>query len=62
MCGQLHQTMPGSGVRSHHLAQEPPILRFASRSIAAKAMGCSYSKRSAASTSTPPSRKTVVTM
>ena len=62
MCGQLHQTTPGSGVFSHHLSHEPPMMRLASRSIALNASGSSYSKRSASSTSTPPRRNTVVTM
>ena len=62
MCGQLHHTMPGSGVLSHQYCQHPPMMRFASRSTAAKRSGSSYWKRSAASVSTPPIRDKVETM
>ena len=62
MCGQLHQTTPGSGVFSHQCAQLPPISRLISLSSAAKRAGSSRSKRSAASVSTLPRRNTVVMM
>src|SRR3990172_6731897 len=60
MWGQLHQTIPGSGVLSHHLSQEPPRISFALLSTSAYFSGDSYSKASAASVSTPPRRNTVV--
>lgn len=61
MCGQLHQTTPGTGVLSHHSSQAPPSIRLILRLMARASRGFSCSKRSAAAVSTPPSRKTRVT-
>ena len=38
MCGQLHHTTPGSGVFSHQLSQEPPMMRLASLSSACEGL------------------------
>src|SRR5437016_3391158 len=62
MCGQLHQTMPGSGVLSHHMSHAPPSRRLACRSSTPNSSGCSCSKRRAVSVATLPSPNTRVTM